>query len=189
MKHRYDQVRIIASPEGTTILDAERKALTNVFAVNIALRAAKPPVIQMNMIAGNFDVVGVPTFMAADPAGGPPKPVKAIEFWDGTGIAFPEAPPSAVVMQPPPGGASSADPAGAKPITPSAALEVRRQLVDLKPGEQHATLPADDLPLPPDGQRWETDAELRDRAVAIAQAARDEPPASVNAQDAPKLDS
>ena len=178
MKHRYDQVRIIASPEGTTIMDAERKALTNVFAVNIALRANKAPVLQMNMIAGSFDVVGKPTFMAADPAGGPPKPVKSIEFWDGTGIAFPEPPATSVVMQPPAGGAQSADPTGAKPITPSVQVRaIERQLVDLKEGEALQPQPID-LPAPPDGKRWETDAELRDRAIATAQAAskQDEPP-------------
>jgi hypothetical protein len=119
----YDQIRIIASAEGTTVLDANRKSIANVFGVTIALRPNKPPVMQINLIAGAFDVQGKALFMAADPAGGAPKPVKSIEFYDGTGLTFPEPPPVTVTMQPPNGGQTAADPEGAKPITPPADVQ------------------------------------------------------------------
>lgn len=124
MKHRYDQIRVVASPDGMFILDA-KGAKIHVFAVNIALRAGQPPVMQLNMLAQPFDVAGQATFMAVDPVSGEPKPVKRIEFWDDTAHDFPkvELPVGhGVAMQPPPGGPPAAsDPAGAKPITPSVA--------------------------------------------------------------------
>ena len=197
IKHRYDQLRVIASPNGVTVVDEKRNALTNVFGINLAVRPGKPPVMQLNLLAGAFDVAGVPTFLAADPAGGPPKAVKSIEWWDGTGVAFPEPPPAAVTMQPPVGGGQSADPAGVRPITPVADVRgVTRQLVDVVGGTMVLAQPID-LPAPPDGKRWETDAELRDRAIAAAQAAathavatgQDTQPAAPNGNGATRLDS
>lgn len=165
-KPAYEQLRVIASPDGIVIQDANRRAIPNVFGVNMAIRPGKPPVMQFNLMGGSFDVAGVPTFMIADPAGGQPKAVKSIEFWDGEGIAFPQPPAADLQMQPPAGGAPSADPTGVRPLTP--ALPIVRHLVDVP---EDAAIPVQpiDLPAPPPGKRWETDDELRDRALSIAQ--------------------
>lgn len=126
MQKRYDQLRVVASKDGMFVKDARGQNI-HVFACNIALRAGKPPVMQMNLLAQPFDVQGVPTFLAQDPMTGEPKPVRRIEWQDGTVAEFPDAPKTDIVMQPQPG-AAMADPAGARPITPAAASQVGEKI-------------------------------------------------------------
>ncbi len=119
MQKRYDQIRVLGSPDGMFVKDAYGRNI-QVFAVNIALRAGHPPVMQLNLLAQPFDVQGVPTFMAQDPDTGQPKAVRRIEFHDGTVHEFPEAPKPPVAMSQPAGGPATSDPPGVRPITPAA---------------------------------------------------------------------
>ena len=99
---KYDVISVVTKGPFTEVRDARGQPVQNWYGINIAARPGKKPVIQVNMVAGAFNIEGVPTFMVADPAGGPPKAVKSIEFYDGTGLKFPFPPPTGVIMQPPP---------------------------------------------------------------------------------------
>lgn len=119
--HRlFAELRVIANPaEGLRVVDSKGNAV-QVFAANIALRAGKPPVMQMNLISQNFSVQGVAAFMVQDPTTGQPKAVRRIEWQDDSVAEFAPAPQPEVVMAPPAGGASMADPPGVQAITPAA---------------------------------------------------------------------
>jgi hypothetical protein len=111
---KYDVISVVGKGPFTEVRDARGTPIQNWYGINIAARPGKRPVIQLNMVAGAFNLEGTPTFMAADLAGGAPKAVKSIEFWDGTGLKFPAPPPTSVVMQQPPqAGATMAPPAAA----------------------------------------------------------------------------
>ena len=118
MKQRYDQIRVVASSAGMFVKDARGQNI-QVFACNTALRAGKPPVMQLNLIAQPFDVAGTPVFNVQDPATGALKAVRRIEWHDGTVGEFPTPPAEQPVMQQP-AAAQAADPPGAAPITPAA---------------------------------------------------------------------
>jgi hypothetical protein len=97
-KGQYDQIRIVASPDGMFVKDA-RGGEMRTFGIDISLRPMQPPVMRINLFAGNFDVVGHPTFLVQDVTTGQPKAAKRIEYWDGTTVEFPEpkdAPAAAV---------------------------------------------------------------------------------------------
>jgi hypothetical protein len=89
-KADYSSLRIFSSPQGVSILDAKRNAVPGLISADISLRPGKSTLMRINMVCGHFDVVGTPVFAVADPQTGQPKPVKKIEFSDGTIF---EAPP------------------------------------------------------------------------------------------------
>jgi hypothetical protein len=88
---RYEQLRVIASPEGLVVKDALGQNL-QVIGVDIRLRPGLPPVMMLSLVSGPFDVAGVPQFLVSDPATGQPKPVKRVQWHDGTEAEFPEPP-------------------------------------------------------------------------------------------------
>jgi hypothetical protein len=106
-KSDYAAIRVVASPDGIRVWDANRKAIPGIISVDIALRPTSPPLMRVNMICGNFDVAGHPIFAVADPATGQPRPVVKIEFADG-GVF--EAPPMPELVQAKPNGADTAVP-------------------------------------------------------------------------------
>jgi hypothetical protein len=83
-------VRVIASKDGILVQDARGRAMPGVISVDIALRPGRPPVMRLNMVCGHFDVHSTPVFAVADPATGQPKPIRSIQFADGSVF---EAPP------------------------------------------------------------------------------------------------
>ncbi len=93
-KNQYSAIRVVASPDGLVVWDVNRKAVPGIISVDISLRPAKPPLMRVNMVCGNFDVAGTPMFAIVDPATGAPKAVTRVEFSDGTVF---EAPPLPVV--------------------------------------------------------------------------------------------
>jgi hypothetical protein len=96
-KNPYAAIRVVASPDGLVVWDANRKAIPGIISVDIALRPTGVPIMRVNMVCGNFDVAGQPVFAVADPATGQPRPVARIEFMDGSVF---EAPPLPGVLQP-----------------------------------------------------------------------------------------
>jgi hypothetical protein len=96
-KNPYAAIRVVASPDGLVVWDANRKAIPGIISVDIALRPTGQPIMRVNMVCGNFDVAGQPIFAVADPATGQPRPVARIEFCDGSVF---EAPPLPGVLQP-----------------------------------------------------------------------------------------
>ena len=105
-KSDYSAIRVIASPDGTAVLDANRKSIPGIIGIDVALRAQRPPVMRVNMLAGNVDIVGHPVFAVADPATGQLRLVRKILWLDGQEWEAPPLPPEYVPvpgeMQPAP---------------------------------------------------------------------------------------
>lgn len=83
----FQHVQVRARNGTLSVLDANGRTIPGITAVDIALRPAKPPLMRLNMVAGNFDVEGVPMFAMIDPTDGRLRPVKSVEFADG-GLSF-----------------------------------------------------------------------------------------------------
>jgi len=98
-KHDYSALRVIASPDGLVVQDANRKAVTGIIGVDISLRPGKTPLMRVNMVSGHFDVVGQPIFAIADPADGRPRPVARVEFCDGQVFEAPPLPAQPVAPE------------------------------------------------------------------------------------------
>jgi len=84
----FNELRLIASPQGFTVLDSSRRKLS-VHAVDVMIRPGHPPFLHIALPAGNIDVVGNPIFAVVDVATGRPRVVKRIEWADGAATDFP----------------------------------------------------------------------------------------------------
>lgn len=87
----FQHVQVRARNGTLSVLDANGRPIPGITAVDIALRPAKPPLMRLNMVAGNFEVEGVPMFGVTDPRDGRLRPVKRIEFADGDDAFEPPA--------------------------------------------------------------------------------------------------
>jgi len=96
-RKRFDQVRIVASPDGVLVRDVNGHTIEGVIAADCAVRPGQTPVIRLVMFNGTYDVAGTPAFLAmGQTRPGAPKAVKRIEFWDGEISEFPEPPDVAI---------------------------------------------------------------------------------------------
>lgn len=97
---RYDQVRIIASPDGTIVKDALGNKMT-VHGFSVSAHSGRPTTIVITLAAGQsnaVDIAGKPLFGIIDPESGLPRLVRKVIWSDGSETEFPEMPAQPVTF-------------------------------------------------------------------------------------------
>jgi hypothetical protein len=129
---RHDHLKITNQGGQLSIKDARGVEVPGIIACDVAMRPGIPPLMRINLAAGNFEVEGLPVFQMIDPSSNRFRPIAFVRFTDG-GPDFvpapaPPAPPSA-----PPIPAVTEQPTAETPTTSHANVT-----------EQHSASPASD---------------------------------------------
>jgi hypothetical protein len=123
-----DHIRVLNWGGDLKVLDAKGNAVPGIIACDVAMRPGVPPLMRLNLAAGNFDVDGLPTFSIIDPTTGRFRPIKRVEFADGGDDFVPvvhvAAPAPPVVAQPEAAAASAPETGTAPNDAPSPATDL-----------------------------------------------------------------
>jgi hypothetical protein len=84
----FDELRLIASPQGFAVYDTAKRKLS-VHAADVIIRPGNAPLLHIALPAGSIDVVGKSVFAVVDPATGKPRVVRKVEWADGEETSFP----------------------------------------------------------------------------------------------------
>jgi hypothetical protein len=104
-----DHIRVLNWDSQLRVLDAKGNQVPGIIACDVAMRPGLPPLMRLNLAAGNFDVDGLPSWQMMDPTMNKFRPIRRVEFTDGG----PDFVPPVHVPAPP-----SAPPEAAAPSTP-----------------------------------------------------------------------
>lgn len=96
-----DHVRVTHWNGQLTVKDAKNRDIPGIIAADVAMRPGAPPLMRLNLAAGNFDVEGLPTYGMMDPRSGRFRPIKGVEWADGTDDFEPPSHVPAPVVSPP----------------------------------------------------------------------------------------
>jgi hypothetical protein len=114
----FDELRLIASPQGFAVYDSSRRKLS-VHAADVIIRPGNVPLLHIALPAGSVDVAGKSVFAVVDPATGKPRVVRKVEWADGAETVFPVPEGAQGVFNSKAGGNGAADqnssPAGTPP--------------------------------------------------------------------------
>lgn len=105
-KIHADHIRVLNWGGELKVLDAKGNAVPGIIGCDVAMRPGVPPLMRINLAAGNFDVDGLPAFGMLDPRQGRFRPIRRVEFADGPDDFVPPvhvaAPPAASPEAPAP---------------------------------------------------------------------------------------
>lgn len=78
-----EHIRVTNYHGHLSVRDANGLDIPGIIACDVAMRPGAPPLMRINLAAGNFDVEGLPVFGMVDPVSRRFRPIKRVEFADG----------------------------------------------------------------------------------------------------------